>query len=142
MRERHAELARRDVGYVWGVFRKSDNAVLGWVDIYVFDRGDAQTANFGYLLHNQHWGKGYGPEAARAMAKVAFTKLKLHWLEAAVKPANRRSLKLARAIGFRRLGVQKNYEWSGTKWVDKVIFVATPKDFGLPESPPKYLRKW
>lgn len=141
MKKRQRERARRDTGYVWGVFEKKTGTLLGAVDLYVFFRGDAQAANFGYFLHNQHRGKGFGREAARALALAAFRHLKLQRLEASVSPRNRASLRLIRSLGFRKECLRKNGDWCDGRWQDVLVFAATPDDFGLPMPAPQIQRR-
>ena len=136
----HRERALADTGYVWAVFDKKTAKILGWVDLYVFMRGDAQSANFGYCLHNQHWGHGYGREAAHALAQASFRHLKLHRLEATIAPKNRASIKLIRALGFKKEGIRKKADWRNGKWQDELVYYATPDDFALPMKAPKIQR--
>ena len=136
----HADIASKDFCYVWCIFEKKSGAILGWVDLYIFDRGHVQSANFGYGLHNQHWGHNYGIEAAKALALAAFRHLKLHRLEATIGTTNRASIKLIRALGFRKEGLRKKSDWRKGKWHDEWVYSAIPEDFGLPMSPPKIQR--
>jgi ribosomal-protein-alanine N-acetyltransferase len=112
--------------------------MLGWVDLWIFMRGDMQSANFGYLLHNQYWGQGYGREAAKAAAIAAFRKLGLHRLEASISPRNKSSIALIRALGFRREGLRKKSDWNGKGWEDSIVYSAIPEDFGLPNKAPRF----
>lgn len=142
MRLVHRRLARADSGYVLGIFDSRTGAVLGWTDLYIFDRASVQSANFGYLLHNPYWGKGYGFEAAHALALAAFKHLKLHRLEATISPGNHRSQKLIRRLGFRPEGLRKKCDWDNGTWKDDLVFSATPDDFGLPMRAPSVRRAW
>jgi ribosomal-protein-alanine N-acetyltransferase len=141
IRKRHRENARRDIIYVWAVFEKKSGQIVGWMDLFVYDRANAQWANFGYALHNQHWGKGFAREAAAALAIVGFRKLKLQRLEAAIAPDNRASLRLIKDLGFRREGRRQCAEWRGGAWKDDLVFAATPEDFGLKAKPPSVKRR-
>lgn len=131
------EMAKRDEAYRWMVFAKKTGEVLGWVDVYVFMRDNVQAANFGYGLHSQHWGQGYGREAAHAVAVAAFRDLKLQRLEAAILPTNRPSINLIRALGFKKEGIRRNGHWHEGEWRDTVVYAATPREFGLPMKAPK-----
>ena len=134
------ERARDDVGYMWAIFEKKTGRVVGWLDLYIFIRGGTQAANFGYCLHNQHWGKGFAREAARAVALGAFRHLKVHRLEASIAPDNRASLRLIKALGFRKEGRRARSDWRDGKWQDDLIYAAIPEDFRLPMPGPRVQR--
>jgi ribosomal-protein-alanine N-acetyltransferase len=48
----------------------------------------------------------------------AFTKLKLHRLEAKIQPDNRKSIRLARRLGFRLEGYSPRYPKINGRWRD------------------------
>lgn len=129
-----------DRGYLWAIFQRRTGEVLGIFDVYIYDRGVTQAANFGYLLHNRHWRQGYGKEAGRAVARSAFRDLGLQRLDASIAPKNRASMALARALGFRRLGLRRKSDFLDGEWRDEVVYCATPDDFGLPVRPPRVQR--
>ena len=61
------ELAQlEDRFYQLGVFRKSDGAHVGKIEVYTILRMDYDWGMLGYSIHNQHWRKGYGSEAVQA----------------------------------------------------------------------------
>jgi len=105
--------------------------MIGGLDFYIYDRGVLQYANFGYFIHNPHWGKGMGSEAALAGLKIAFLHLKLHRLEAAINLKNFRSQKLAKKIGMIKEGIRKHYWYENKKWTDQMIFSLTPEALGI-----------
>ncbi len=124
----HRKLANDDHYYWYGVFHKKSAELIGQIDFTVFFRESLQFCNFGYQIYNRHWSKGYGQEAARAGLKIGFRQLKLHRLEAAINLDNKKSIRLAKAIGMHREGIKKRYWFENGKWVDHLIYVATPED--------------
>ena len=62
---KHHQMAEDDKVYVFGVFRKVDNAHLGFVDFSTIMREEFQWARFGYTIHNQFWRQGFGTDAHR-----------------------------------------------------------------------------
>lgn len=137
MRKSHRKFALQDTGYRWSVFERKTNIALGWVDLWIFCRGNQQSANFGYFINNQYWRRGFGQEASRAMAIAAFRDLKLQRLEASISPKNRESIKLIRALGFKKEALRRKCNWHKGKWTDDLVYSATPADFGLPMKKPK-----
>jgi RimJ/RimL family protein N-acetyltransferase len=98
---RHSKWERSDINYVYGVFRKSDGALLGGVDFHIIKRSHYQVANFGYHLHNRYWGQGYGREAAAKGLIIGLKDLKLHRLEAAIDIGNKRSVAYPKLVGLK-----------------------------------------
>ena len=136
LKARHQELAHNDDWYWFGVFEKKTGRMIGHVDIDVFVRSTHQFANLGYQIYNHHWGQGYGQEAAAAGLKIGFKHLKLNRLEAAINLDNKKSIRLAKAIGMQREGIKKRYWFEDGQWVDHLIYVANPEDIGLKATKP------
>jgi RimJ/RimL family protein N-acetyltransferase len=128
---RHQKLAKDDDYYWFGVFEKKSGCLIGSIDFDVFLRSTHQFANFGYVIYNRYWGLGYGQEAAALGLKIGFKQLKLNRLEAAINLDNRKSIRLAKAIGMKREGIKKRYWFENGEWVDHLIYVANPEDLGL-----------
>lgn len=129
--KRDREWVKNDQGYWFGIFHKKTGEMVGHIDFMIFARQSHQFANFGYRIYNRHWDMGFGQEAARAGLKIGFQQLKLNRLEAAINLDNRKSVRLAKAIGMRREGIKKRYWLEDGKWVDHLIYVANPEDIGL-----------
>lgn len=130
-------LAKEDDYYQFGVFEKKTGTLIGSIDFDVYVRSTHQFANFGYVIYNQYWGKGYGQESAAAGLKIGFKQLKLNRLEAAINLDNRKSIRLVKAIGMKREGIKKRYWFEDGKWVDHLIYVANPEDVGFRPLKPK-----
>lgn len=128
VRARHAKRAKEDKCYIYAVFLKGEKKLVGFIDFFVYERGQLQYANFGYQIFNRYWGRGYGKESTKAGLKIGFEQLKLHRLEAGIHPRNVRSLRLARALGMRREGVRRRFWREKNGWEDDVVFAATPED--------------
>lgn len=60
----------------------------------------APCVEIGWRLTPEHWGRGYTTEAARAVVRVAFSKLGLHEIVSFTVPANRRSLRIMEKLGM------------------------------------------
>ena len=61
---------------------------------------DATTADVGYELNPEVWGRGYATEALRAMVEFAFADLGLSELNARSVDTNARSIRLLESLGF------------------------------------------
>jgi RimJ/RimL family protein N-acetyltransferase len=125
------KLRGRDFTYVFGVFDRITEEHLGTIDISMIRRLSNQWASLGYVIHNQHWGKGYATEAARVVLKLAFEKLRLQRVEASISPTNNASIKVARNLGLKPEGMRKKFFYFQGQWHDSLIFSATASDWGV-----------
>jgi len=85
--------------------RRSDDALLGSVNLSEIVRGPFQSAYLGYQIGAPFARQGYMTEGLGLVLHYAFARLKLHRLEANIQPENRASLALVARLGFRREGL-------------------------------------
>ena len=88
--------ARLPAGY--GIVVKGTNKVIGSVDFN--HRHEDDVLEIGYTLHPDYWGRGYVPEAARALIDIAFKELGLHKIELTCFGYNLQSQRVAEKLGF------------------------------------------
>lgn len=81
--------------------------IIGSVSISNIRLGGFLSGMFGYKLDHDYWGRGYALEACKKMISIAFSDNGLHRLEAFIMPANERSLKLIKTLGFSYEGMDK-----------------------------------
>ena len=98
--------------------RREDDAIVGVTNLSVITRGALQSAYLGFYGFVPYEGQGYMTAAVGAVVSCAFKKLKLHRVEANVKPENTRSLALIKRCGFRREGLSPRYLKIGGRWQD------------------------
>jgi RimJ/RimL family protein N-acetyltransferase len=77
-------------------------------------------AEVGFILHPDHWGRGFAFEALAAALPHAFATLALDRVEADVDPRNARSLGLLARLGFRESGRAERTIRVGDEWCDSV----------------------
>jgi ribosomal-protein-alanine N-acetyltransferase len=116
-----------DVACKFGIFLKSD-VLVGSVSIMSICRGPYNSADLGFQIFNQFWGHGYGKEAVQAGVNIAFKELKLHRLEAKIPLRNIRSIRIIKALGFRKEGISKRRLNLGDSWIDLYIFALTAEE--------------
>ena len=63
-------------------------------------RYEDDVLEIGYTLHPDYWGRGYVPEAARALIDLAFKELNLHKIELSCFGYNLQSQRVAEKLGF------------------------------------------
>lgn len=99
-------LARRGWG-VWAVERRADGRFLGFCGLHERRAGTlpfAPCVELTWRLDCEHWGRGYGYEAARAVAQFARVRLKLPQLVAFTACSNARSRALLTRLGMEHAG--------------------------------------
>ncbi len=80
---------------------KSDGRVIGGIRLGIKDEAN-RTADLGYVLNRRCWGRGYMPEAARAVVDLAFRVKGLHRVWAACDVRNQASYRVMEKLGMRR----------------------------------------
>ena len=74
----------------------------------------------GFILHPDHWGRGFASEALGFVLARAFEAHGLPKVDADVDPRNEGSLKLLRHLGFRETGRKQRTWLVGEEWCDSV----------------------
>jgi RimJ/RimL family protein N-acetyltransferase len=118
----------------FGLFLGSpDGDLVGAMSLH---RGPEGTASIGYWCAKRHRGHGYMTEAARAVARWAFTRLAVDRLEWRAEVGNTASRRVAERVGFTVEGVLRSaHDHHGVRrdcWVGSLL----PPDLGLPSTSP------
>ena len=106
---------------LWLWTRGRSPRLVGHVSLSNVTRGIFQAAHLGYALRKSHEGRGLMSEALRAIVPYAFGRMGLHRLMANYMPANRRSARVLRRLGFRREGMARAYLLIAGRWRDHVL---------------------
>lgn len=116
--------------YNFAAFDRETGRLVGAASLMDISRGIFQNAYLGYYLLSSWWGKGLATEMAEAVIQIAFTKLKLHRVEAGIEPGNTRSDRLAQRVGLRLEGTSKRRLFINGKWRDMRIWAITSEKRG------------
>lgn len=83
---------------------KETKELIGFCGLlYVnFNAPFSPTTEIAWRLSSKHWGKGYAPEAAKAVLDYAFTSLKLDKIVSFTVPENKKSIRVMQKIGMQR----------------------------------------
>ena len=76
----------------------------------------------GYILHPDHWGKGYATEAMTAVTAHIFDRFDLPALRADIDPRNAPSIRLLERIGFTFTHRAERTWLLGEEWCDSVYY--------------------
>ena len=115
------------------ICRSADGAVVGGINFSEIVRGSFQSAYLGYQIGAPFARRGYMTEAIGLALTFAFTRLRLHRVEANIQPGNRPSLALVRRAGFRREGLSRRYLKIGGRWRDHERWALLAEDWRAAE---------
>ena len=99
--------------YRWAVALQENDTLIGIIDLLGFDEA-RNTCSFAYMLAEDHWGRGFGPEALKAVLDFAFRELKVSAVEADHFAENAASGAVMRKVGMQYCGtIPEKYEKDG-----------------------------
>ena len=115
--ERQKTWPREDLSLAVEV--KATSEMIGGISLH-----DANSDNsaFGYCYSRDAWGKGYGTEAARALARIAFTELGHHRIWATCDARNHGSYAIMEKVGMRREGHLLKNRKAPDGWCDSYVY--------------------
>ena len=100
------------------VCRKDDGRILGAMHVSEIVRGCFHSAYLGYWIGAEFAGQGYMGDALQQTIEMAFGELRLHRLEANIRPENEPSIRLVKRAGFQREGYSPGYLKIDGEWRD------------------------
>jgi [ribosomal protein S5]-alanine N-acetyltransferase len=109
--------------------RVSDGALVGGININEIVRGVFKSGYLGYQIGAPFARHGYMTEALALTLRIAFSRLRLHRVEANIQPGNRASIALVRRAGFRREGLSPRYLKIGGRCRDHERWALTVEDW-------------
>ena len=98
-----------NTGIRWGIVLKGRKGLIGTCGFYKWAKEDGYSAQLGYDLDPEHWGKGIMTEALEAVLGYMFETMRMHRIEALVMPRNKRSLGVLKRLGFKKEGVRREH---------------------------------
>lgn len=85
----------------WVIAPKENPEVLMGVLGYYNINYETNSAELGYMLESNYWGKGYVPEAVKEVEKFGKNSLKFLFVEAIIDPRNGNSRKVLEGANFK-----------------------------------------
>jgi len=101
----------------WAVILKETNEFIGWSGLKLITdtiNGHQNFYEIGYRFIQNHWGKGYGTEAALAFIDYGFNELKVDRIYAYADFGNNNSRKILEKIGLEYVNT---FEYEGEEEV-------------------------
>ncbi|MBS1582525.1 MAG: GNAT family N-acetyltransferase [Bacteroidetes bacterium] len=87
----------------WAMTRKGDDTLIGLIGFWRIVK-EHHLAELGYMLAQEHWGRGLMSEAVEAAVDFGFRTLGFHRIEAVTSPRNAGSIRVLEKGGFVREG--------------------------------------
>ncbi len=115
-------------------------ALLGQVSLSDISRGPFQSCFAGYWIGRRHSNKGLMSEALALAIRYAFEELKLHRVEANIRPENLASRAVAAKCGLRCEGVALRLLKLAGQWRDHERWAITLEDLGRRRRPAGVVR--
>src|SRR5690606_21360271 len=88
--------------FTFFIFDIQEQHLLGGISLSNIRKGAAQAGTIGYWMGVRYAGQGVMFDALQCVIPFAFSTLRLHRLEAACIPGNKRSVRLLEKAGFQR----------------------------------------
>ncbi len=120
--KRYHKETRLDSAYVFFVFRRSDDTLMGGCTLSNVRRGVTQCCALGYWIGARFSRQGYMRDALQSLIPFVFKTLGMHRIEAACVPENEPSRSLLGKLGFREEGLAKRYLLINGEWSDHIQF--------------------
>lgn len=116
------QLQENNDALLWGITLKGNPATIIGTAGYWHIRPEHYRAEIGYILHPEHWKKGYMKETLQEVISYGFEIMKLHSIDANINPDNRPSAAVLESCGFIKEAYHKeNYYYDGV-FYDSVIY--------------------
>lgn len=105
----------------WAITMKESGEMVGTIGYYRLQL-EHHRGEIGYLLHPDHWGKGFASEALAVALDHGFREFGFHSIEAVTDPENNASNKLLERSGFTlEAHFRENYLRNG-KFLDSLVW--------------------
>ncbi|MDR2167172.1 MAG: GNAT family N-acetyltransferase [Clostridiales bacterium] len=122
-------------GRDFAVVLKQSREVIGSCGIYPNVKADS--AEMGWILHMNHWKKGYGTELCGELIRYGINDLGLRRIFAPCAAANRGSFRIMERNGMRREALHKKAFWAriDEEWVDEAVYAILAEEFNSTGDP-------
>jgi aminoglycoside 6'-N-acetyltransferase len=117
---------------------EADGGVIGLIQGYQEHDPMYRHAGIDIVVHPDAYGRRLGTEAIRTLATHLFEDRGHHRIVIDPNAENLRAIHVYETLGFRRVGVLRDYEWSEThgRWTDGVLLDLLRGELVGPSDPP------
>ena len=117
----------RGEGYVYGIFNKDENRLLGGTGIHGHLGEDEM--EIGYWIHKDFVNRGMVTESTAGLVRVAFELVHIHRLVIHCDPENFASAAIPRKLGFTHEGTLRRNMHFLDRWRDTMIWGLLDTDY-------------
>ena len=110
------------------IFEIGSGKLVGGITLANIRHGVSQSGQIGYWIGEPFAGQGFMLEALGLVSRFAFDTLRLHRIEAACIPDNKRSMRVLEKAGFRREGLLRSYLRINGDWQDHYLYALIADD--------------
>ena len=103
--------------------------MLGAIELSQIVLGPFRSAYLGYFLGKPYARQGYMTEALGQAVRQAFTRIRLHRVEANIQPNNAASIALVKRLGFQKEGYSRRYLKIEGRWRDHERWALLAEDW-------------
>ncbi|MDG3582375.1 MULTISPECIES: GNAT family N-acetyltransferase [Galbibacter] len=96
--------------------------LLGFIDLYDFNPKNKRAGVGIIILEEGNRNKGIGREALSLLIAYAFKHLDLHQLFANISEQNKPSIQLFSNLGFERVGIKKDWNYTSGKFQNEILY--------------------
>lgn len=109
--------------------RRSDDRIVGAIEVSQIVLRSFRSAYLGYQVGAPYARQGYMTEGLGLVLNHGFGPLRLHRLEANIRPENGASIGLVRRLGFAYEGFSRRYLKIGGRWRDHERWAILAEDW-------------
>lgn len=109
------------------VVLKDGNILIGHIAFHKWF--GTHTYEIGWVFNPKYYNRGYATEAAYAVLKYGFEKMKLHRIIATCQPENTPSYRIMEKIGMRKEGYFKKCIPVGNQWWDEYFYAILEEEW-------------
>jgi diamine N-acetyltransferase len=95
---------------------------IGLIDVFDFEPKDRRAALGILIADASERGKGYGAETLKLICNYCFKHLAMHQVYANITEGNETSVKLFENLGFKRVGVKKDWTYVNGRFKDEILY--------------------
>lgn len=127
--ENEIKTSNPDFERLFVVYKDGKDKPIGEAGVDDIDLYDKRGEIFFLIGDSEERGKGYGKKIVMLLLDYAFNELKLNSVFATSTVDNRPSISALEKSGFKKVGIQRDYNLIDGKFVDEALFDILQKDY-------------